>query len=390
MKELVNMFSKRYKLTILILFSFILGGCGLFRSQDEEPVTEDPTEQIDEAPEETDDNDVDDENVDETDDSESTEETVNQDLEAWMPRLENVLYTYAGEGNEYASYTWFPQFNQEDYYQVATSNPGTTLAEVYEYREDEIVRTFRMGEVYYRDNFTSIGTSGDGSAEEVVLQLPIEVGTSWSGEESEYEITAINHKIEVPAGTYETIEVTNTFENSVTKRYYAEDVGLVLVVTELEDAEVSSRLESIDSDVPEVIPFTVYIPDEQAMGMDTVDAQLTLNTNDPARVAITELLSGDVEGFENLEILPEGTQINYLFKNDRGIVEADVSSEFVENMNAGSTGELFFLYNLVNTLSVYYGSNEVLLTVDEEPYEGPHMVLQEGETLEFNQEMVNN
>lgn len=380
------MFTKRYKLSVLILFSFILGGCGLFRNVNEDPVPEDPTEQIDETPEETDENG---EMVDEPDESESAEETVNQELAAWMPRLDNVFYTYAGDGNEYASYTWYPQFNQENYYQVATSNSGTTLAEVFEYREDEIVRTFRMGEVYYRDNFTSIGTTGDGSAEETVLQLPIEVGTSWSGDESEYEITAVNHEIEVPAGTFQTIEVTSTFENSVSRRYYAEDVGLVYQVTETEGVEISSSLETMDTEVPEVIDFTVYVPDEQAMGMDTVDAQLMLNTNDPARVAITELLSGNVEGYEDVEILPEGTVINYLFKNDSNIVEVDVSREFVENMNAGTTGEIFFLNNLANTLLDYYGSNEALLTVDGEPYEGGHIILQEGETIEFNQEMVN-
>ena len=374
------MFTKRNHLMVLVLLGFILGGCGLFESTEEEPTVEDPIEQIEEEPVETE---------EDVEAEEPAEETVNQDLEAWMPRVENASYTYAGEGNEYASYIQYPQFNQDNYYQVATSNPGTTVAEVFEYREDKVVRTFQMGEVYYRDNFTSIGTAGENPTEETVLKLPIEVGANWSGKESTYEITAVNYEVIVPAGTYDTIEVTNTFADSVTKRYYAEDIGLVLEITELADGEVSSKLETLDTDVAENIPFAVYVPDEQAMGMDTIEAELTLMTNDPARIAITELLSGEVENFENLNILPTGTQINYLFKNNSGIVEADVSSEFVENMNAGSTGELFFLFNLVNTLSDYYGSNEVLLTVDGNPYEGAHMALQEGEVLQFNQEMVN-
>lgn len=375
------MFTKHKPLTSLVLLAFILGGCGLFdRTVEEEPTPEEPTEQVGEEPAETD---------DEVDEEKPVEESVNQDLEAWVPRIENALYTYNGEGNEFASFTRYPQFNQENYYQVAISNPGTTVVEILEYREDEIVRTFQMGEVYYRDNFTSIGTTDGDTAEETILKLPIEVGTSWSGTESTYEITAVNYEVEVPAGTYETIEVTNTFEESVTKRYYAEDVGLVLEVTELEDGEVSSELEAIETEVAEIIPLTVYVPDEQAMGMDKIEAELRLMTNDPARLAITELLSGEAEGFEAVDILPEGTEINYLFKNNSGVVEADVSSDFVENMNAGSTGELFYVFNLVNTLSEYYGSNEVLLTVDGNPYEGAHMVLQEGETLLFNQEMVN-
>ncbi len=385
------MLTKRYKWLVVVLLSFILSGCGLSDSAEEGPMFEGP-EQVEEPAvqeNETADEDETDTEVDVDTEEDVAEEEVNQDLEAWIPRLENVFYSYEGEGNEFASYTKYPQFNQDNYYQVATANPGTTLAEVFEYREDSVVRTFRMGEVYYRDNFTTIGTAGDGSPEEVVLQLPIEVGTSWSGAESEYEITAVNHEVEVPAGTFNTIEVSNTYEDSVTRRYYAEDVGLVLEVTELEDSEVSSSLEAVEEDVPEVIPFTVYVPDEQALGMDTVEAQLKLYTNDPARLTIRKLLSGEVEGYEDLAILPEGTQINYLFKNDNGIVEVDVSSEFVKNMNAGSTGELFFVYNLVNTLIDYYGAEEVLLTVDGKPYEGPHMVLQKGETLKFNHDMVN-
>jgi Sporulation and spore germination. len=152
---------------------------------------------------------------------------------------------------------------------------------------------------------------------------------------------------------------------------------------------VESNLESVETDTPEILPFTVFVPDDQAMGMDQVEAELLLNTNDPARVAITELLSGQADGFENINILPEGTTINYLFLNNDNIVEVDVSSEFEENMNAGSTGELFAVYTLVNTLSQYYGAQEVLLTVDGEPYAGAHMALQEGETLAFNEDMVN-
>ena len=107
-----------------------------------------------------------------------------------------------------------------------------------------------------------------------------------------------------------------------------------------------------------------------------------------ARVALEELFTGQNENFPEINILPDGTDIQYLFLNDDRIVEVDVSEEF-EQMNAGSTGELFYIFNLVNTLSTYYGTTEVLLTVDGEPYTGGHMALSEGETLQFNQEMVN-
>lgn len=378
------MLKKYYKSISILVFSVFMTSCGLFSNEEtDDPGTDSPTEQPSETPDEID-------NGEETDtNGQSTEDEVNQDLSAWLPRLDNVVYSYEGIGNEFAEYNWTPQFNQDDYYQVANQNPGTTLVEIFEYREDEIVRTFQRGETYFRDNFTEIGSFPDDRQEEVLLKAPIEIGNSWSNEDSDYEITAIDHEIEVPYGTFNAIEVTITTDDAVTKRYYVEDVGLVSEVFESEGMTVESNLESVETDTPEILPFTVFVPDDQAMGMDQVEAELLLNTNDPARVAITELLSGQADGFENINILPEGTTINYLFLNNDNIVEVDVSSEFEENMNAGSTGELFAVYTLVNTLSQYYGAQEVLLTVDGEPYAGAHMALQEGETLAFNEDMVN-
>ena len=361
----------------LFLSVGILASCGIFQDDPDEIGTDKPTEIVDDVnePEEV---------PEETSDSE-----INQDLTTWMPRLDNMTYHYEGIGNEYAEFTWYPQFNQDEHYQVTTSNGGTTLVEIYEFREDAVVRIFQMEETYYRDNFTEIGTITDKMAEEIVLQLPIEVGKSWESNETSYEITAVNHEITVPADTYNALEVTVTFEDGATmKRYYAEEIGLVAEIYEDGEFVVESNLETIEENSAEVIPVSVYVADEQAMGMDVVDADIQLMTNDPARIGLQELLSGQNIDYPETNILPEGTEIQYLFLNNDSVIEIDVSEEF-ENMNAGSTGELFFIYNLVNTLSRYYGTDEVLLTVDGEPYSGAHMILNEGETLSFNQEMVN-
>lgn len=379
---------KFYKWLSFIATAFILASCGLFLDNEAENDTEDPTEQIDDSTPEENNNTSDEPEANDGD--QVVEEDVNQDLAAWMPRLNDVLYSYVGTGMEYASYTWTPQFNDENYYQIVEDNTGTVMAEIYEYSEDRIVRTFSRPETYFRDNFSEIGLFEEYREEEIVLQAPIAVGTSWSTADSDYEITAVNQEVEVPAGTYDTIEVTSTTDDTTIRRYYAEDIGLVSEITETEELTIESNLDSIETETPEILPMTVYVPDEQAMGMDTVDAQLTLNTNNPARVAITELLTGQNSEFPEINILPEGTEINYLFLNEENVVEIDVSSEFENNMNVGTTGELFFVYNLVNTLSDYYGSEEVLLTVDGEPFSGPHMgSLPEGETLQYNEEMVN-
>lgn len=359
----------------------ILAGCSLFGRDetDNGNGTEDPVEQP--APDDNGDTDP----VEEPDDNDE----VNQNLEAWLPRLSNVVYKYEGEGNEFASFTWNPQFNRDDYYQTATNNGGTVMVDILNYSTDEITRVFRRPETYFRDNFTDIGTISTNPANEALLKTPIAVGTSWSTEEADYEITAVDAEIQVPAGTYRAIEVTSTYDNTVIKRYYAEEIGLVYEVTETEGTTIESKLAEILTNTPEVLHLTVFQSDDQAMGLDQIEAELALNTNDPARLSLQKLLRGEMEGYEDIFLLPEGTEINYLFLNSENVVEIDLSSDYVSNMNAGSAGEMLFLSGLANTLIRYYGAEEVLLTIDGQNYESGHIVLQDGETLSFNEELIN-
>lgn len=359
----------------------ILAGCSLFGRDetDNGNGTEDPVEQP--APDDNGDTDP----VEEPDDNDE----VNQNLEAWLPRLNNVVYKYEGEGNEFASFTWNPQFNRDDYYQTATNNGGTVMVDILNYSTDEITRVFRRPETYFRDNFTDIGTISTNPANEALLKTPIAVGTSWSTEEADYEITAVDAEIQVPAGTYRAIEVTSTYDNTVIKRYYAEEIGLVYEVTETEGTTIESKLAEILTNTPEVLHLTVFQSDDQAMGLDQIEAELGLNTNDPARLSLQKLLRGEMEGYEDIFLLPEGTEINYLFLNSENVVEIDLSSDYVSNMNAGSAGEMLFLSGLANTLIRYYGAEEVLLTIDGQNYESGHIVLQDGETLSFNEELIN-
>ena len=368
---------KIFKNVSIISSLFILASCGILFDSEDETTDNSNQEDTNEQTTETEEN-----------EPEENEFEVTQDLTAWIPRLENVVYEYEGINNEYAEFIFTPQFNEEDYYQFVTDNGGTTMAEIYEYQENEIVQIFSRPETYFRDNFIEIGLPDEYKEDEVILKQPIEEGTKWSGEEDEYEITDTSAEVEVPEGTYSAIEVTIKHEDATTKRYYAEDVGLVHEIYEAEEMTVESKLENIKEDTVEELPFNVYIPGPEAIGMDIVDAQLELETNAPARKAINELLLGQDEDFEEAKILPDDTIINYLFLNEENIVEVDLSKEFVENMNAGSTGELFTVYTLVNTLADYYGSEEVLLTVEEKPYEGAHMTLEEGETLDFEYEMM--
>lgn len=365
-----------------LLFALIGYGIGTMGRDSDEPIEEPIEEPTEEEVVEEEEEDEEEEVVEETNE-------INQTLADWIPRLNNIVYSYEGFGNEYASFKWTPQFNQEDYYQIAKDNGGTIMVEIYEYSDDEIVRTFSRPETYFRDNFTAIGTIDNYEDNEVILKQPIAVGTNWSTADADYEITSIDKTINVPAGDYETVEVTIEYDNSVIKRYYAENVGLVYEWTETDGFEIESKLTEIQTDTPETIPLTVYQADNQAMGLDRISAEIQLKTNDPARVALQKLFTGETSGFENIRLLPNGTKINYLFLNSEDIVEVDLSSDYITNMNAGSSGESFYLTGLGNTLSQYYGVEKVLLTIDGENYEGGHILLKDGELIFYDDSMVN-
>ncbi len=363
---------------------FLLNSCSLFTNDktDDSPTNEDDIENVDDTNNEN-------EETDDNPDDQAETDNLSQDLNDWMPRLNDVIYHYGGTESEFASFTWNPQFNEENIYQTATFNGGTKIVEIYDYREDEIVRVFTRPETYFRDNFMSIDSVESTTPEETILKTPIAVGTSWSGENSEYEITQVNVEMDILGETVEIIEVTQTFDDAVSKRYYAKDIGLVYKVDESDEFVVESILTSMEENATEEIPISVFAPDNNAMGLDVTAAEIMLPTNSPARIAIQELLLGNDENFSDVKILPDGTSINYLFLNNNNIVEVDLSSEYITNMNVGSSGESLFLHSLANTLIQYYGAEEVLLTIDGEPYSGGHIAFMEGETIPFNNEIVN-
>ena len=160
------------------------------------------------------------------------------------------------------------------------------------------------------------------------------------------------------------------------------------VEEEESDLENEEEENETDSNPVEQIPLTIYQADDQLMALEKMDAELELNKNIAIEDAFEELLTGQKEGQEDIYLLPEGTKINSLFLNEEDIVEVDLSSEYISNMNAGSSAEEFYLKGLVNTLAEYYGVQDVLLTIDGSAYESGHFAFEEGQTLSFDDSIV--
>lgn len=351
----------------------LLAACGTDEEETVEPGTEE--EQPEEAPELE-------QETDETDE-ETEDADVSQDVAAWLPPLENTQYIYEGDGSEYAGFDVVSQYAEEDAWQTVEHTSGTSLVTVYEYSEEEVRRVYSREETYFRENF--IDSDMRNEEEEILIQAPIEEGHSWESPNGDvYEITGVNVPVETASGSYNAIEVSrSTSEDGEAYmiRYYAENIGLVEQVTVTEE-EVVSSLAEIQEDQEEVIPLMVYTVDDQAMGLDAVETELTLPTNEEPNDALAEALT-QAEG----SALPEGLTINDLSLNGE-VAEVDFSEE-LSDLQAGSGAEALIIQGLVNTIGEYYHTDEVLVTVDGEPYSSGHVELQEGETFPVDPGIVN-
>ena len=317
-------------------------------------------------------------------------EAVNE-LEQWLPKTPNVERIYAGEGNEYAEFSTYPQFITEDSIQFKNQNPGIISYHIYEYREDRIVETFTHHGGLMRDDFANTAKTSDSEGEEIILKTPIEVGTQWEDRDGQsVEITATDLELVSPNGTVPGIEVTTTtidqdgHEGKI-YRYYGKDIGLVKEVTELgSDAEmtVTSTLTEYKSDTVEKIPFTLYALDYETLDQAIeIEMEFELKTNDPIRLALTDKLKEELDN-EATNLLPDKAMINYMYLDDDRIVHVDFPEELATEMQAGASGELEILYRIVDTIANLYQAEAVNLTLDGDAYnKGGHVHIDKNQLL---------
>lgn len=306
-------------------------------------------------------------------------------IENYFPFDENVQYSYLGEGNEFASFDRYPQYIDGNRIQYIEKNSGTAHTFVLEYKDGKLTELYSRPETYFRENMMEKTSEGQG---EILLKEPLEVGNSWenpSGTVS--EITSVDFSVETPLDVFSAIEVTNTHKDSITKSYYVKNIGLVKqeVIANDDSYIVSSTLETISKEAPEVAVIKAYYPDANAMELESSDVNVSFYTNDVTRKTMTELLK-QVPGVEYGKLISDNTEMNSLYLNEDGRVYVDFSKELIEDMNAGSSGESLIIQGIVNTIGNYYNVKEVVLTVENQPYESGHYSMNKDESFKVDME----
>ncbi len=309
-------------------------------------------------------------------------------LQDYYPFKADLEYVYQGDGNEYASYLRYTDFldAENQRMQTRTSNGGTETVRVLEIKNGKLSVISRIDECYYRDSI--LDKEAKVEEAEVLLMEPLVQGTEWTLPDGRKRyISGTDIDVETPLGSYQALEVTTEDTESILKDYYAYQIGLVKSIYASEGLEVSSMLGEINKDKPFTKVIEINHPD--ADGKIYVEpVALTFHTGDITKTIIQEALQAEPKKDSYLPLISANTKINSLYLGDDNIVYVDFTPDLVKDMNLGAGYESMILQSITNTLGNYYGVMKVYITIDNQPYEGGHIQMQEKETFVVNMDEV--
>lgn len=298
----------------------------------------------------------------------------------YFPFTPDIFMSYKGTGNEYASYETYVDYIRGDKMQIRKNNGGTEAVLVYAVRDGKLSLTYTRGEIYYKYDFTAMS-----GGEDVLLMEPLTVGTAWTAKDgSPRSITSVDTQVETPAGKFTAIEVTTKSKDSTIKDYYAKGAGLVKTVfsTNGEATAITSELEKVEKDVPYTQTMNFYYPQFNNDRIVYMERDVDIKTNEDMKFKFQKELKIIPETGGLAKTLTKNTKVlGIKVDEDKGIVTVDLSSDFIQEMNAGSGFELMLLDSIVNTFGNYYLKGKVIITIEGKPYESGHVLMKPGETF---------
>lgn len=159
---------------------------------------------------------------------------VQDDLRAYLPALVGTTFFFEGEGNEFATFSRALTFREPGLLQLEDLS-GTNLAMVVELKPDELKVVYLEEEFYTGENLLSEAVRRERElgrpANLVLLKAPLRVGTSWSDNDYQREIVAVNQVVEVPLGVFYDVVMVKAVPvdspSTVLYEYYAKNAGLI-------------------------------------------------------------------------------------------------------------------------------------------------------------------
>lgn len=164
-------------------------------------------------------------------------------------------------------------------------------------------------------------------------------------------------------------------------------IGLVGCSTNEKDkGDEDINVNPVEENGEEIAPeeesvITLYFGNEEGYlrkEMRTINGEPTAERG---KELVEELLKGTQSDDDTLNVLPEGTEVlDYQFDEETGLVTIDFSEHILAA--AGSMGETFAVYSVVNTLTELPGVEQVQFLVEGEKIDTIAGHIYTGEPLE--------
>lgn len=143
----------------------------------------------------------------------------------YFPYQVGTHAVYAGIGNEYAAYSTNTILQGSGKAEWRKNNGGTQLAEVFQVTPTAVTMVYQEAEVYNNNSHLN----SPPNTNQVILQAPIQVGTTWTSNGATYQIisttatvTALNNQTLTCA-----VQVRATSGSGVNDTYFHPTYGIV-------------------------------------------------------------------------------------------------------------------------------------------------------------------
>lgn len=320
------------------------------------------------------------------------EDVVIGSVSEYFPLIMNSIYYYKNEnGKSVQRYLQYVRFEEgHEITQLRISGEGTDMMNVLELTPDSVKILYNATDNSYRENI--IGRTSDIGIE--ILKAPLEKGNKWETNGIEAEIISTDKKIKVNDFEMNAIVVKLFIPNrEVYEIDYVKNLGPYKVTRTIVDDNGNYKgspvtileFKSLMYNQSEKVPVKFYFPESDGKYSEVIK-DLYFDTNDITRSELKDSYVSIAESQGKQRVLTDDSRIQFLFIKD-GSVHLDLNDAFINYVNKHPDEEKRILTALIKTITEFYKSNRLYLTVNDQRYESNSLKIEK--TTELNSKSFN-
>lgn len=169
-------------------------------------------------------------------------------------------------------------------------------------------------------------------------------------------------------------------KDSTTTDYYAKNIGLIKTLTSSGGIEISSTLKSVEENAVLAQQVRFYYPDPADGRIYYLEKEADFKTNDSTAKILEEKYRDAVQEVSGV-VFPTDAAIKSLTLDEKNRVRLDLNDVFSSDSDLSGLYERVALQCIADTFGGYYGSGEVIITVEGKPYQSKQIKMETDEPI---------